>query len=122
MRKVTISAMIIAVLAACGGQKLPAGVLDKERMELVLTDVILAEAFAESYLSADTTKRLKQLYTQELDKVLAIHKVSPKDFQASIQYYKSQPEQFKVVIDTVNAKAMRAKDLIFKQAMDKKPK
>lgn len=122
MRKVTISAMIIAVLAACGGQKLPAGVLDKEQMELVLTDVILAEAFAESYLSADTTKRLKQLYTQELDKVLAIHKVSPKDFQASIQYYKSQPEQFKVVIDTVNARAMRAKDLIFKQAMDKKPK
>ena len=122
MRKVTISAMIIAVLAACGGQKLPAGVLDKERMELVLTDVILAEAFAESYLSADTTKRLKQLYTQELDKVLAIHKVSPKDFQASIQYYKSQPEQFKIVIDTVNARAMRAKDLIFKQAMDKKPK
>ncbi|MFY8046492.1 MAG: DUF4296 domain-containing protein [Chitinophagaceae bacterium] len=122
MRKVTISAMIIAVLAACGGQKLPAGVLDKERMELVLTDVILAEAFAESYLSADTSKRLKQLYTQELDKVLAIHKVSPKDFQASIQYYKSQPEQFKVVIDTVNARAMRAKDLIFKQAMDKKPK
>ena len=122
MRKVTISAMIIAVLAACGGQKLPAGVLDKERMDLVLTDVILAEAFAESYLSADTTKRLKQLYTQELDKVLAIHKVSPKDFQASIQYYKSQPEQFKVVIDTVNARAMRAKDLIFKQAMDKKPK
>lgn len=122
MRKVTISAMIIAVLAACGGQKLPAGVLDKEQMELVLTDVILAEAFAESYLSADTTKRLKQLYTQELDKVLAIHKVSPKDFQASIQYYKSQPEQFKIVIDTVNARAMRAKDLIFKQAMDKKPK
>ncbi|MFN9782552.1 MAG: DUF4296 domain-containing protein [Sphingobacteriales bacterium] len=122
MRKVTISVMIIAVLAACGGQKLPAGVLDKEQMELVLTDVILAEAFAESYLSADTTKRLKQLYTQELDKVLAIHKVSPKDFQASIQYYKSQPEQFKVVIDTVNARAMRAKDLIFKQAMDKKPK
>jgi hypothetical protein len=109
-------------LAACGGQKLPAGVLDKEQMELVLTDVILAEAFAESYLSADTSKRLKQLYTQELDKVLAIHKVSPKDFQASIQYYKSQPEQFKVVIDTVNARAMRAKDLIFKQAMDKKPK
>lgn len=122
MRKVTISAMIIAVLAACGGQKLPAGVLDKEQMELVLTDVILAEAFAESYLSADTSKRLKQLYTQELDKVLAIHKVSPKDFQASIQYYKSQPEQFKIVIDTVNARAMRAKDLIFKQAMDKKPK
>ncbi|MFN5478073.1 MAG: DUF4296 domain-containing protein [Sphingobacteriales bacterium] len=122
MRKVTISVMIIAVLAACGGQKLPAGVLDKEQMELVLTDVILAEAFAESYLSADTTKRLKQLYTQELDKVLAIHKVSPKDFQASIQYYKSQPEQFKIVIDTVNARAMRAKDLIFKQAMDKKPK
>jgi len=122
VRKVTIGVMMIAVLAACGGQKLPAGVLDKERMELVLTDVILAEAFAESYLSADTTKRLKQLYTQELDKVLAIHKVSPKDFQASIQYYKSQPEQFKVVIDTVNARAMRAKDLIFKQAMDKKPK
>jgi len=122
VRKVTISAMIIAVLAACGGQKLPAGVLDKEQMELLLTDVILAEAFAESYLSADTTKRLKQLYTQELDKVLAIHKVSPKDFQASIQYYKLQPEQFKIVIDTVNARAMRAKDLIFKQSMEQKPK
>ena len=113
---------MIIVLASCGGQKLPAGVLDKGRMELVLTDVILAEAFAESYLSADTTKRLKQLYAQELDKVLAIHKVSQKDFQASIQYYKSQPEQFKVVLDTVNARALRTKDLIFKQVMEKKSK
>jgi Domain of unknown function (DUF4296) len=118
----TIGVLMIFVLAACGGQKLPAGVLDKDRMELVLTDVILAEAYAESYLSADTSKRLKQLYTQELDKVLAIHKVSQKDFQVSIQYYKSQPEQFKVVIDTVNARAMRTKDLIFKQAMEKKSK
>ncbi|MGB4770743.1 MAG: DUF4296 domain-containing protein [Chitinophagaceae bacterium] len=122
MIKLTIGVLMMAVLAACGGEKLPAGVLDKDRMELVLTDVILAEAFAESYLSADTSKRLKQLYTQELDKVLAIHKVSQKDFQASIQYYKSQPEQFKVVIDTVNARAMRTKDLIFKQAMEKKSK
>jgi hypothetical protein len=122
VRKLTIGVMMIAVLAACGGEKLPAGVLDKDRLELVLTDVILAEAFAESYLSADTSKRLKQLYTQELDKVLALHKVSQKDFQASIQYYKSQPEQFKVVIDTVNARAMRTKDLIFKQAMEKKSK
>lgn len=89
-------------------------------MELVLTDVILAEAFAESYLSADTSKRLKQLYGQELDKVLAIHNISQKDFQASIQYYKSQPEEFKVVLDTVNARALRTKDQIFKKAMEKK--
>lgn len=122
MRKLTISLLIIVVLAACGGKKLPAGVLDKEKMELVLTDVIIAEAFAESYLSADTSKRLKQLYTQELDKVLAIHKVSQKDFQASIQYYKSEPEQFKVVLDTVNARALRTKDQIFKQVMEKKSK
>lgn len=122
MRKLSIGLMILVFLAACGGQKLPPGVLDKDRMELLLTDVILAEAFAESYLSADTSKRLKQLYAQELDKVLAIHKVTQKDFQASIQYYKSQPEQFKVVIDTVNARALRTKDLIFKQAMEKKSK
>lgn len=122
MRTVMIVSMIIVMMAACGGPKLPAGVLDKDRMELVLTDVILAEAFAESYLSADTSKRLKQLYVQELDKVLAIHKVSQKDFQTSIQYYKSQPDQFKVVIDTVNARVIRIKDMIFKQSMEKKSK
>lgn len=115
-------AMTMLLLASCGGAKRPEGVISPAKMELVLMDVLLAESFTESYLTVDTTKRLPELYGRELDKVLALHQVSQKDFLASIDYYKTQPEEFKEIMDTVNARALRTKDQVFKQSMEKKSK
>lgn len=113
---------LVFLLAACGPAKRPERILPPEKMELVLTDMLLAESFAESYLSVDTTKKLKQLYGQEFDRVLAIYKVSQQDFLESISYYKTQPEDFKVIMDTVNARALRSKDEAFKQKVERRLK
>ena len=92
------------------------------KMEEVLTDVLLAESFAESYLVVDTTKKLKEHYAGELDKVIAVHKISQKELLASIDYYKTQPDRFKVIMDSVNNRAIREKDKIFNEAMNKRKK
>jgi hypothetical protein len=117
-----ISGLIILLLLAvsCGRNDVPKGILPPEKFEDVLKDVLLAESFAESYLVVDTTKKLKDWYVRELDKVIAIHKVSQKELLASIDYYKTQPDRFKVIMDSVNNRAIREKDRIFKEAMNKK--
>lgn len=122
MRTLTTVILLMVLLASCGDTKRPEGVIPPAKMELVLMDVLLAESFSESYLTVDTTKKLPEWYGQELDKVLALHQVSQKDFLASIDYYKTQPEEFKVIMDTVNARALRTKDQVFKQVMEKKSK
>lgn len=119
MRLTGLIIMLVMTLS-CGGAKVPEGVLPPEKMEEVLTDVLLAESFAESYLIADTTRKLKQYYAQELDRVIAVHKVTQKQLLASIDYYKTQPDKFKVIIDSVNNRAIREKDRIFKDVMIEK--
>jgi sRNA-binding protein len=89
-------------------------------MENVLTDILLAESFAESYLTMDTTRKLKQFYDQELNKVIAVHKISEKQLRSSLEYYKSRPEILKVILDSVNNKAIREKDKVYKEVIEKR--
>jgi len=98
----------------------PKNILAPEKMQSVLSDILLAESFAESYLAVDTTKKLKQLYAQELDKVMAVHKISQKEFRISMNYYKTRPDLLKVIMDTVNNRAIREKDKMFKEVTEKK--
>jgi hypothetical protein len=118
--RITVLIILLVMALSCGSGKIPEGVLPPEKMEEVLTDVLLAESFAESYLIVDTTRKLKQYYAQELDRVIAVHKVTQKQLLASIDYYKTQPDKFKVIIDSVNNRAIREKDRIFNDVMIKK--
>lgn len=111
-----------AVLVSCGGASKPADLIPKEKMELVLTDLLLAESFAESYRSVDTTRKMPQLYGEELDRVIAIHKITQKQLLESVDYYKTQPELFKTIMDSVAARSNREKDKVFKEAMEKPKK
>jgi hypothetical protein len=118
MKYVILALLFVSV--SCKDEKLPNNILSPEKMETVLIDVLLAESFSESYLVVDTTIKLPQAYGRELDKVLAIQHISQQQLLESIDYYKTKPETFKVIIDTVNSRIQREKDKVFKDVMDKK--
>jgi len=105
----------------CGDQT-PRTILDLEKMQDVLTDVLLAEGFAENFLLLDTTKNRDEWLGQEYSKVMAVHKISQDQFRASLDYYKNRPDLFKVIIDTVNQRGLRNRDESYQQNGKKKKK
>jgi len=113
--------LLFLILVSCTGRKrIPKGVLPPDKMEKVLYDVLLAEGYAESYLYADTTQTKEDWVIKEMDKVLAIHKVSQETFMKSYDFYKSRPDMLKVIADTMNAKSQRNREKIYDRTYRKK--
>ncbi len=109
--------ILIILLVSCGNRdKIPADIIGQEKMGKLLTDVLLAESFTEGYLLMDTTRTRDEHFTGELNKVLAIQKVSLEEYRRSMKFYKTRPDLYKVVIDTAYNRAQRNRDHIFDES------
>ena len=114
MRSSFLVLLLLLVLVSCTGRKrIPKGVLPPDKMEKVLYDVLLAEGYAESYLYADSSMTKEAWMNKEMDKVLAIHKVSQETFMKSYDFYKDRPDMLKVIADTMNAKSQRNREKVY---------
>jgi hypothetical protein len=106
---------LLAILSigysSCMGDKYGASsILEEDKMADLLNEMALAEGFAESYLFRDTLQSKDTLVQRELDKVLQLHKISVEQFSKSFHYYKTHPEEFKILVDTANARASRNRE------------
>jgi hypothetical protein len=111
--RLTALVFLLLVFSCKSRDRVPEGVLGTREMEKVMTDVLMSESFAESYLLLDTTKKRDEWFTGELNKALAIQDVSQDQFRKSLDYYKTRPDLFKVIIDTINARALRNRDKVY---------
>lgn len=118
MRRVGIQLIFILFLISCGND-VPDDVLPPEKMQVVMTDMLLAEGFAENFLVMDSSKKREDWFAQEYSKVIAIHKISQEQFRNSLKYYKKHPELFKEVIDTVYQRGQRMRDQGYQRANSK---
>ena len=94
------------LLASCNNNdKVPSGILKPEKMEVVLWDIIKADAFTKEYIKIDTAKNdiAENLKLQQ--QIFAIHKVTKVDFYRSYDYYKANTKQFKTILDSMIAHA-----------------
>ncbi len=109
-----LSFLLLFLMLSCNGRKhIPSGILEPEKMEKVMHDVLVAEGYAESYLYKDSSKTKVEWMNRELDKVLAIHKVSQETFMKSYDFYKDRPDLFKPIADTMNEKSQRNRERVF---------
>lgn len=101
-------------LLSCG-DGIPNDVLSVDKMQAVLTDVLLAEGFVENFELMDTTKKREDWYALEYSKVMTIHNISQDQFRRSLNFYKKNPDLFKIITDTVYQRSQRWRDGGFKQ-------
>lgn len=85
-------------------------VLNQDEMADILNDITLAEGFVESYLFKDSTLNRDSAVQAEIDKALQLRQVSTALFTRSYRYYQAHPDQFKLIADTANARASKARD------------
>ena len=85
-------------------------VIGKDRMANILYDIALAEAFVETYQLKDSSLNKDSALQKEIDLVLKYHGVEPLRFSKSYQFYRHHPKDFKILIDTANARATRNRE------------
>jgi hypothetical protein len=104
---------LVAVFSACSDKtRVPSDVLDREEMEAVMWDMILADRYAITYLPMDSVKR-KDIKSETLklyDQVFQVHKISREEFIKSYKFYLSRPDISKVMFDSIASRANRKRD------------
>src|SRR5688500_11496802 len=105
--RVIIPVLIIVCLAACGGKsKVPKGVLDREKMEAVLWDIMQADEFLKDHiLNKDSTLNDTTESIRMYERVFAFNNTNREEFARSFNYYREHTSLIKDVLDSLNVKA-----------------
>lgn len=104
-----LAAVIISLFACQNGNE-SKEILNQDEMADVLNDITLAEGFVESYMFKDSALNKDSAVQAEIDKALQLRRVSTALFTRSYRYYQAHPDQFKLIADTANARASKARD------------
>jgi len=101
---------IFYIASSCSSDTGSSSVIKQDEMADVLNDIALAEGFVESYMFKDSSINKDSAVQAEIDKALQLRKITPDLFSRSYRYYRSHPDEFKIIADTANARAAKARD------------
>lgn len=104
MKKLLAGLVLIVLLsAACSRNERPSGVLDREKMEAVLWDLIRADLFISNYLQVkDSALDKKDQGIRLYSQVLKMHGITQEQFRRSFYYYRSRPKLLQELMDSVS--------------------
>jgi hypothetical protein len=95
------------LIAGCSGDEIPEDVLPPQKMRQVMWDVMRADEVAEHNMQKDSLARRIDQFGLQYDRVFAIHQISKEQFKKSFQFYRSRPDLFKPIFDSLQAKGER---------------
>ena len=99
----------------------PSGILGREKMQLVMWDMIRAEVYTEQFMKKDSSKNIPMENLQLQNAIFSIHQVTLSQYYKSYDYYISHTDLIRVVLDSMSAKADRDKYDLFKPIEIGKP-
>ncbi|CAN5656228.1 hypothetical protein BH10BAC3_BH10BAC3_04640 [soil metagenome] len=86
------------------------GILSINAMKLVMWDMVQVDEFASVYVKKDTIRNLQKETNILYQKVFALHKIDSATFFKSFYYYKKYPDNYKILLDSLNAFASRERE------------
>jgi len=106
--------IIVFFLLVCVGcrsdQKVPGGVLEVNKMKMVMWDMLQAEEYVDNFLLKDSGKDRKTETLKMYAKVFSRHDISKETYTESYAYYKTHPVVEKILIDSLQSYAAAMKD------------
>jgi hypothetical protein len=106
--------LTLFVLVACNNQNANTAIIPFDKMGSVLFDMNVAEEFVSIYVAKDSSKDKKAELDKEYQKIYLLYDITALQFKNSYDYYKSHPKEYKVLIDSLNAKTQRRREEIYK--------
>ena len=110
MRK-CILICILALCIACSSGPVPKGVIEPEKMEGVVYDLMQADELLNNFVPKDTGVDMKKERSMYYGKIFKIHGTNKKQFYTSFKYYQQHPDLQKALFDSLNQKAKRKRPL-----------
>jgi Domain of unknown function (DUF4296) len=107
--------LLLFTCLSCNDKKQEGNIVSKEKMQAVLWDILQAEAFTANFIKKDSTKNEAAENAALQKKIFDLHKISRQDFTKSYDYYSSQPEQMRSMLDSMSAKAERERNKVMKE-------
>lgn len=109
--------LLIAGAVACTNRNsIPSDVMNQDKMESVMWDMIQADRFSSQFLERDSAAK-KDIKTENLklyERVFQLHKISRDEFIRSFNFYLSRPDLNKVIFDSMSARAERRRAELYK--------
>ena len=93
--------------------KVPENILPPDRMDKLLTDMILAEEFF-TQKQSDSAFRDSLTRFNLYRSVLEANKTNKEDFKKSFIYYESHPDLLKTVLDSMHSRVNKTTDTAIK--------
>ena len=107
---VCLSAIMWCLVSCTDKDKVPKGVLGKEKMQKVLMDMMQAERFRDGFITPDSSKDLKaetfKLYAQ----VFELNKITKDEFIKSYKFYMSRPDIARGIFDSLSSQAGKLRE------------
>lgn len=118
MRSAILLFFVLSFFACTNTTKIPDGIMSKQKMELIMWDLIQADRFGSLFLVKDSVKSNLHLENIKLfQRVFQIHNVSKEEFQKSYSYYLSRPDLTRIIFDSIAVKAERQRATLYSPAV-----
>ena len=92
-----------------------------DKMKVVFWDLALADEFTGYYIKLDTLKNLDSAINSNYYRVLAMHDVSLEDFNREVKFYTSNPDKYRILMDSVTAYGNRQREKGYERRYGKDP-
>jgi hypothetical protein len=75
-------------------------------------DMITADEWMKLAVAKDSTIPLKKENISQYNKIFSLHKISKDEFFNSYTFYKTHPNQMKILLDSLTAFSIRKRDTL----------
>lgn len=113
MRNYLLSFCLIISFFSCGNKS--GKVLPTAKMQDVMWDMLLADAYTQKYLKNDSSKNEKAENAVLQQKIFQLHNINKEDFYASYEYYNNHPDIMRAILDSINVKAEKGRSELMTQ-------
>ena len=100
--------IVLALLCfGCKNSQTPKGILELDKMKMVMDEMVQAEAFVTNFVLKDTTKNQKVEMMKLYNTIFTIHKTNSNQFLKSFDYYMQQPNVARAMFDSLQIESRK---------------
>lgn len=105
----------LIVVIGCRSGISKEGLLAPDSMKVVMWDMMKADELYLRISIKDTTAARRKENIRLYEQVFAVHKITKKQFDSSYRFYAAHPDQFKLLLDSLDTYAARQRTKQFEK-------
>jgi len=91
--------LLFILFLSCSEKEQKKDILPEKEMREVMWDMMRADQYVAAFLLKDSTRNKKAESIKLYEEIFHIHKITREQFKTSFDYYSSQPDLFRPIID-----------------------